>query len=1033
MSNQENAPLYWQSLEERSGSERIEEARAMEFPGYDPDELVNSSRRSFLKVMGASMALAGVGGLGGCRRWPRETLVPNSSNPRERIPGVPESFATSIQLNGYGHPVVATSFDGRPIKLEGNHLHPMSRTVEGRIGGTTVHVQATILDLYDPDRSRGVIDRTGDRPKASSWDAFAKAFSEAAGGGNGLAILSERSASPSVQDMKGRLLAKFPGARWFEWEPLADSAAEAGSTAALGGRFRTFLHLDKATTVVLLDADVLGLHPAQVRYSNDWSKLRISADAEEGAPRMSRVYVADAGFSLTGALADERLGVRPSRLLPLAVALAARLGVEGMQVPSDLTAMELAWVDRAAADLQRDGSSAVVEAGGASGPEVHAICHAINARLGALGSTVELIPCEPAGDPLAGLVEAIRGGSVQSLLILGGNSVFDAPADLNLAEALKTVPFKAHLSYDDNETSRACSWHLPRAHDLEAWGDARSWDGTISVAQPLILPMFDGKSVIELLAMVCGDELTSGAEIVRRTFASYAGTNDEKTWKTALHNGLVDVARPGGQAVPQVRVPAVSLPSASSEMEVRFVPDTRLLDGRFANNAWLQECPDTLTKLTWDNAALISVKDARRLNVTTGDVVKVTVDGRSVEIAAYVLPGQPVGLVSLPLGFGRKFAGSVGSEVGVDVYPLRTSRSMWSTAGAQVARTGRTYKLISTQDHHLIDAVGIKGRTKRVGEKGDSGYVIREARFADYAKDPHAPHSHAHKLVTLQLFNPPHQFNQPHAWGMAIDMNACTGCNACVVACQAENNIPSVGKEQVAVNREMHWIRIDRYFKHDPKSDPDIESPDVVYQPMMCVHCENAPCEQVCPVAATVHDTEGLNTMVYNRCIGTRYCSNNCPYKVRRFNYFDYHSNGARSGRFPLPWPGMPDSQQKNSIDQLKQMVFNPEVTVRMRGVMEKCTYCVQRIHTKTIEKRALGQTVADYEVVTACQQVCPTQAIVFGNLNDPEAHVTKLHKNARAYLLLDELNSRPRGKHLAKIRNPSLAGGGKPGPAAEG
>jgi molybdopterin-containing oxidoreductase family iron-sulfur binding subunit len=473
----------------------------------------------------------------------------------------------------------------------------------------------------------------------------------------------------------------------------------------------------------------------------------------------------------------------------------------------------------------------------------------------------------------------------------------------------------------------------------------------------------------------------------------------------------------------------------STGLEIRFQPDSSMLDGRFANSAWLQEMPDPITKLTWDNAALICKKDADDLGVSTGDMVRITVDGRNLDIVAYILPGQPAGVIGLPLGYGRSAAGNVGNDLGFNTYRLRTTRALFAAA-AQVQKTGGTYKLAMTQDHHIIDEVGIGARSMRVGEKGHSGMILREASFAEYTADPRLALHGEHRTISLPLFDPPSSPARPgggdeiHAWGMAIDMNSCIGCNACVVACQAENNIPVVGKQEVANSREMHWIRIDRYFK----GAADDANPQIAFQPMMCLHCENAPCEEVCPVAATVHDSEGLNTMVYNRCIGTRYCSNNCPYKVRRFNYFDFHSKSPRQ-ETAMPWLGMPDSQQKQSIDPIKQMLFNPEVTVRMRGVMEKCSYCVQRIHAVTVNVRsehAQGRRdsvhVNDGEIVTACQQSCPTQAIVFGDLNDPAARVTQLHRNDRAYSVLDEeLATRPRTRHLAKLRNPaelSVVGG---------
>ncbi len=701
------------------------------------------------------------------------------------------------------------------------------------------------------------------------------------------------------------------------------------------------------------------------------------------------------------------------------IGLANRLNIAGAPA-ADLSKEEARFVDLLVRDLQKRGEKSLVAVGDTLPPWAHALAHRINAQLGAVEQTVSYVH-DPHGDaPLHGeaiktLTASMKAGDVQTLVILGGNPVYDAPADVPFGDALKKVETTIHLSLYPNETAAACAWRLPRAHYLEAWDDGRSWDGTITTAQPLIEPLYEGKTIAETLALITQDETTASYDLVRRTLADHLGGGDfETVWRRTLHAGvLADSAwkpvRPGLAGAP------LSIPTEkpAGEFDVVFSADAGVYDGRFANNGWLQETPDPLTKVTWDNPLLINKADADRLGVTTGDVVKVDVNGRSLEIAAYVMPGQPKGVLGVALGYGRSTAGNVGTEVGFDAYTLRTSSAPHHAGGAKLTKTGATYVLALTQDHHMIDPVGAAGRDLRVGNKGESGSVIREASLKEYRKDPDFVHRDAHGNIHLQLFDPPSEFNDPHAWGMAVDMSACIGCNACVVACQAENNIPVVGKEEVERSREMQWLRIDRYFKGDPE-----ENPDVVHQPMMCVHCENAPCEQVCPVAATTHDTEGLNTMVYNRCIGTRYCSNNCPYKVRRFNYFDFHSKDPRGAA--QPWLGMPDSQQQAQVDEIKQMVFNPDVTVRMRGVMEKCTYCVQRISAAKIARRNAGEQVQDGDVVTACQQACPTQAIAFGDLNDPHSQVRKLHQNHRAYGVLASLNVRPRTKHLAIVRNPA-------------
>ena len=1044
--------LHWQSLAHLDDTPEVRALIENEFAGYDPKAIASMPRRRFLKIMGASMALSGLT-LTGCRRWPQERLAPYTAANRDRIPGVPEQYATTWELGGIGTGLLATSYDGRPIKIEGNPSHPASATFGGKLGSADRYAQASILELYDPDRSRFVIDASGPTPRQAGFDAFLAAFNgflaAQCPGGAGFAILSEATESPSVAAMRQQMAKAFPGARMYEYEPVSFDNEHAGVAAATGTFGRSVLRLDNARVIVSLDADFLGTHPNHTRYANDFAKMRRSADSSDV---MSRLYMADGTYSLTGSNADIRLPIKPSRIDAIAAGLAAKLGVGGVAAVA-LEPAEQDFVDSAAADLKHAGNAGVVTAGFDASPAAHAIAFAINRALGSVGNAVNYVavPKRPTHlESIAALSKDMAAGSVKALLILGGNPVYDAPVDCDFAVALGRVALSAHLSYYLNETSAACKWHLPRAHYLEAWGDSRSWDGTVGTAQPLIEPIFGGKSVVEVLATLSKFDVTDGEQIVRR-----ANQATDATWKQWIHDGVVpNSAYPaitgGAGAIPPINT------AAAGQWEVKFTPHHGVYDGRFGNSGWLLELPDPMSKLTWDNAALISKKDADALGAGNGSMLDLTIDGRKISVPAYILPGQPSGTVALALGFGRKRAGAVGgmtsdgvSPCGFDVYPVRTTAGFWSSAGVQVAKGTGAYDLVSTTDHFLIDDVGFKGREKRVGQKGESGKSVREAAFADYIshqRDPHvfeAPESHG-PPARLQIFAPPTNypqrdpgaptlFNNPHAWGMSIDMTACIGCSACVVACQAENNIPVVGKENVKINREMHWLRIDRYFKGD-RDDPN---PQVVYQPMMCVQCENAPCEQVCPVAATVHDTEGLNTMVYNRCIGTRYCSNNCPYKVRRFNYFDWHSVGPRSGRYKMPWPYMPDSQQKESIDPLHAMQFNPEVTVRMRGVMEKCTYCTQRIAAAKITARnewkqglRTGDEVRDGEIVTACQQACPTEAIVFGNLNDAGSNVRKLHANPRAYAVLDDLNSRPRTKHLAKLRNPAKtaapAGGGE-------
>ena len=1040
---------YWRSLEQLAETPEIAEFVAQEFPGYDVDTIAASSRRGFLKLMGAALALAGVT-LSGCRRWPKEELAPYSSNPRGIIPGLPERYASAIEIAGVAAPLLVTSYDGRPIKIEGNPDHPTSQTKkrdDGKgYGSADAFSQASVLEMYDPDRSRYVVDRTRgaqDQPH-TTWAPFnaiaGPLFSGLKNsGGAGFAILSEAASGPTVTAQRDALLKNFPQAKWYEFETLSRDNEREGAKLAFGKPARTVLHLEKADVVVSLDADFLQDHPNHTRHANDWSQKRRSADDEKKT--MNRVYIAESAMSVTGSVADVRIGVAPARIYALARVLASKLGVAGVPGDDKLSEAESKFVEGAVRDLKEAKGNGLVVVGHTASPAAHAVAHAINGILGAVGNTLTCIDVLDPNRPthmqaIAELTKAINAKSVTTLLIIGGNPVYDAPSDLNFAAALASVPTSIHLSLYDNETSRAAKWHLPRAHYLESWGDSQTWDGTVTLQQPLIMPLFDGKSPIELLAMING-ESKSADKLLRQTLGEPAADAEigvaetfEKNHRKALERGFIEGSafKPiENLAVKLADLPAPESAPADATFTLCFDADSHVYDGRFANNGWLQETPDPLSKLMWDNALLIGVKDARgeklNLDLDTGDIVELTIPGISkpFNMPILLLPGQPVGVVRLSLGYGRTAAGPVGNELGFNAYPIRTSVNPWSVAGVKMKKTGDSYRLVASTEHHLLSPMAMDAERYRVGEKNKTGKIIHEATLVEYKENP-KDLGFIHRKVALQLFAPPteNNFRDVHAWGMSIDLSACIGCNACALACQAENNIPIVGKAQCYRHREMNWIRIDRYFK----GDPEIEDPEVVFQPMACQHCENAPCEQVCPVAATVHDSEGLNTMVYNRCIGTRYCSNNCPYKVRRFNYFDYHAQDPRFGNewLKMPWLNFPDAQQRDPalVDPIKRMVFNPEVTVRMRGVMEKCTYCVQRIHGTVTAKRAQGEDIVDGDIVTACQQACPTQAIVFGNLMDPDSQVTQLQKNPRVYDVLQaELNTKPRTRYLAKIRNP--------------
>ncbi len=1044
---------YWRSLEEYSADPKVSELLKEEFADYDPDDVLSVSRRRFVQLMAASMSLAGLT-LAGCRRWPEEKLAPFASRPEGHVPGVPTHYASMIERGGVANGVLVSSFDGRPIKVEGNPLHP------GSMGAADAYTQASVLQMYDPYRlrqiTRGKDDGDGSHPSWNDFKAISdKLIAKIKAEPGSFAVLSEASSSPSLARMKVGLTSAFAGVNWYEYEPINQDNETQGAINAFGKPVRAQYHLDKAEVIVCFDSDLLGAHPNQVRHAHDWAKGRKSAD--EG--RMSRLYATESTMSITGSVADHRLPTRSAKVGALVQAVAQKLSL--MNGSASLNCAST-FVEALFKELNCHKGKSLVVAGPILPAAVHALCWAINDALGNIGKTVDVTDIPGAEnsngvgnfEDIAKLNGEIAAGRVKHLLVLGGNPAYDAPCDLTFADQLGKLETAIHLTEYRNETSRLCGWQLPKANYLECWGDGRAWDGTLSVQQPLILPIArrgaESKSPVELIATMLGEKATDGYTIVRQTLAQVLPTaNFENAWRKTLNEGLVagSALKPlNARPKPAGQLAAPTLAEVK-DFELTFHVDPGVYDGRFADNGWLQELPGPLTKMTWDNAALMNIADAKRLGIKQGDIVSITVDGRTLEIAAYLMPGQAAGSIALALGYGRTVAGPVGINVGFNTYSIRTSQRPGIAREATVATTGKRYELALTQNHHLIDGIGESLTRQRVGTKSESGLIIKEASFDAYQKNPHFVKKNKHGDYELQLWDAPYKtekkhpdgpeaFNHPHAWGMTIDMNACIGCNACVVACQAENNIPVVGKEQVLMSREMHWLRIDRYFK-TTKDDKDAQRPEVVHQPMMCQQCENAPCEQVCPVAATVHDAEGLNVMVYNRCIGTRYCSNNCPYKVRRFNYFDFHSKNPRGTGIPgiqaLPWmpkdplKAFPDQQQENSIDKIKRMVFNPDVTVRMRGVMEKCSYCVQRIKRQTIDTKnrwsrgeRSKETVDDGAIVTACQQSCPTQAIVFGDLNDAESNVTKSQKNPRAYSVLEVLNTRPRSKYLAKLRNPA-------------
>lgn len=975
---------YWQSLEELAGSPEFAELLEREFPRQAAAMFEGGAgidRRDFLRLMGASLALAG---LGACTRQPTEKVVPYVKAPEDIVPGEPLFYATAMPLGGAATGLLVESHTGRPTKIEGNPSHPAS------LGATDALAQASILTLYDPDRAQ-VVRNVGE---IVTWQAFVQAFTtlaEAAraNGGAGLRILSGTVSSPTLAAQMGELEKALPNARWHQYEPISRDGARAGAKLAFGRHVDLVHRLDRADVILSLDADFLVSGRGAVRHARDFaSRRRPTRDA----PEMSRLWVAESAPSATGARADQRLAVPPSQLVHLARALAATLGVAAAPAPDATMGAHRPWIEALATDLSAHQGRGAVLVGDQQPAEVHALAHAINERLGNLGATVVAIepiearPVDQTAD-LTALVEAMRAGEVETLVLIDTNPVYDAPVDLDFAAALGRVRRTVSLGLYDDETAIRCHWHVPMAHYLESWGDARAFDGTVTILQPLIAPLYGGKTPSELLEVLLGRPPRTAYEIVRdRWRKERPGPASDRFWERALNDGVVpDTASPAVSVALQQSAssaPETTPPAAEPDrVEAVFRPDRKVYDGRFANNAWLQELPDALTKIVWDNAALIAPALAERLALRNGDVVELELDGRTVRAPVWSTPGHADGCVTLPLGYGRSRAGRVGDGVGFDAYRIRATAAPDAAAGLAIRPTGEHHALACTQVHHSLE-----GRPILLGATLDE-FRERPDFARELAEDP----------PLEETLYPNHPY-EGHAWGMAIDLNACVGCNACIVACQSENNIPVVGREQVANGREMQWIRLDRYYSGD------LDAPDTHFQPMLCQHCERAPCEVVCPVNATVHDGEGLNVMVYNRCVGTRYCANNCPYKVRRFNFLLYSD-----------W----------TTESLK-LQRNPDVTVRSRGVMEKCTYCLQRINHGRIAARREGRPLRDGEVRTACQQVCPAEAIVFGDLNDPESQVARAKADPRNYSVLADLNTRPRTTYLAEVHNPDPQAAGR-------
>lgn len=959
---------YWRSLEEMQEDPAFDEFLQREFPREASLMKSGVDRRDFFRLMSASLAFAG---LTACTPQPARKIVPYVRQPEEAVPGKPVFYATAMTHGGAATGLLVETHQGRPTKIEGNPQHP------GSLGATDPYAQAAVLGLYDPDRSE-TVRNSGD---IGTWSSFIAALApvllqQKPKQGAGLRVLTESIVSPTTADQMRRLLERFPMAVWHQYEPAGRDNAREGARLAFGSPANTIYAFDKAAVVLALDADFLNCGTGHLRYTRDFMTRR---RVRSGSKAMNRLYVVESTPSGTGSIADHRKPVRPTLVSAYARALAAKLSGGGAAEAG----VDDAWITAVAKDLSANRGASVVIAGDAQPREIHALVHQVNERLGNAGQTVRYtdpVEASPVDGhaSLAQLVAEMDAGKVAALVILGGNPVLTAPADVPFVDALQKVPFRAHLSPYYDETSVNAHWHVPQTHFLEEWSDTRAFDGTASIVQPMIAPLYNGRSIHEVLGLMTDDPNTP-YEIVRNYWRTRMQGDFEKSWREALHDGFIPATAAAPTSVSATGNPVTASPMQHAELDLVFRPDPSVYDGRFANNGWLQELPKPITKLTWDNAIYVSPATAAKLDLHNEQVVEVSSGGRSVRGPVWIVPGHADDTLTLFLGYGRTRAGRIGDNLGFDAYRIRALAMPFVATGARVTKTKDKVRLASTQLHQRLDQKGVEGR-----------HILREGTIAgfaaneDFAHDPHA----TDRGPSLY---PEHKY-EGNAWGMVIDTSVCVGCNGCVIACQAENNIPIVGKKEVLNGREMHWLRIDHYYKGDAAN------PEEYNMPVPCMHCENAPCEPVCPVEATTHSAEGLNDMTYNRCVGTRYCANNCPYKVRRFNFYEYTDYETES----------------------LKLQRNPDVTVRTRGVMEKCTYCVQRINSARIEAERDGRPIRDGEVVTACQAACPAEAIVFGNINDKTSKVAQLKGEPMNYGLLAELNTQPRTSYLGTLRNPN-------------
>ncbi|NND71813.1 MAG: TAT-variant-translocated molybdopterin oxidoreductase [Rhodothermales bacterium] len=1010
---------FWRSLRDlERDPEFIRSAKTEFLPGAS-DAPGESSRRQFVQLMAASMAMVS---LSACRK-PVEKILPYTRKPEEIVPGNALHYATSMPDRGVVSGLLVESREGRPVKIEGNPQHPYNQ------GSSGVFEQASILNLYDPDRSQQVL-RDG---TTSTWADFVAAARQLGSSNRTLAVVSEPVSSPTLAGLRSQLSQNFGTVLWSEYDPTLAGRQEAGYSSAFGTRVRPRFRFSQATTIVSFDADFLA--PTSFGFIENTREYAASRRITEPTDSVSRLYAIESDYSITGGMADNRLGLRSGEIASFAAAVASLVGVAGAG-RAGLAFVDHPFAKAIADELQQSGRNSVCVAG-ASQPElVHTLCAAINDQLGAIGTTVELLNTSTVSQPntsVEDVISRMRSGTVDVLLVLGANPAYDIPS--SFAEAMSSVATTIHCGSHVDETARLAGWHLPKSHYLEAWGDGRAYDGTLSVIQPLIAPLYDSHSDIEVLNVLANGTDLAGYDLVRQQWSNVISSNFEQRWKQVLHDGILPSTSFATVSASTGAINFAGLAAnAVDDIEVVIRADSTVLDGSFANNAWLQETPDPVTKIVWDNVALLSQATADQLGVGGyvskgkyyADLITIEANGSSVELPVWIVPGHADNSITLSLGYGRNISttreqrrkvffdtdqrtdvygsGALANGVGKNVAVLRTGPAESIVRGVSVSRTGADYLLATTQDHGATepDSVTIEKRDPvrmaTVDEyRANPDFVVETEPLLPGGEDWDVyPElwSKSHPKEENAFKDNPYFQNQ---WAMSIDLNTCTGCNTCMVACQSENNIQVVGKDEVSRGREMHWIRMDRYFV----SDGDLsDNPQMVVQPVPCMHCENAPCESVCPVAATVHSPDGTNQMIYNRCIGTRYCANNCPYKVRRFNFYNWTKT------LPL------------SV----HMAQNPDVTVRSRGVMEKCSYCIQRIRKANAVSNLENRTIEEGDVQTACQQACPAQAITFGDLTDPDSEINKVRSSSRRYEMLAPLNVKPRTSYLARINNPDPA-----------